>query len=149
MSQSSFGNQLSARDLNYTSAGLSEKAVFGPVNDNNAKNQRRSEIKKHYNELIQNNAIQQLKYTTHEEYSDWFMVNVMNKLETNEYDGQDKDIKALLNQLKEQYRQVLKAKNLSRPTKGGSHRKHSKRRLRKTQQRRKRNNRKSKKSKQV
>lgn len=148
MSHSSFGGLLSVSDLDYTSAGLSEKAVFGPVNDNNAKNQRRSEIKKHYNELIQNNTIQQLDFTTYKQYSEWFMEKVMNLLNTNEYDGQDKDIKPLLDKLKEQYRQVLTAKKLSKPG-GGSRRKQSKRRLRKTQQRRKRNNRKSKKSKQV
>jgi len=76
------------------------------------------------------------------------MKNVIGKLNTNEYDGQDKHIKTLLKTLREQYNQVLKDKNLSR-TRGGSRKKQSKRRLRKTQQRRKRNNRKSKKSKQV
>jgi hypothetical protein len=149
MSQSSFGDQLSSSDLDHETATLSDATLFGTTGSVDKTTSRRVNIINKYKQLLDDKAIQNLNYTTKDGYSEWFMNHVINLLNTGEYDGQNKDIKPLYDELKKQYTQVLTEKNLSGTRKGGSRRKQSKRRLRKTQQRRKRNNRKSKKSKQV
>jgi hypothetical protein len=145
----SFGDELASQNLDVHRATLSDAAVFGTGSSDETKIKRRLGIIQTYKNLVDTKAIQNLDFTTKDAYSRWFVKNVTNVLNTSEYDGQNKDIKPLYEELKKQYTQVLTDKKLSGTRNGGSHRKQSKRRLRKTQQRRKRNNRKSKKSKQV
>jgi hypothetical protein len=70
------GGPLSAGNLDSATATSHETAVFGQVNDNEEKDKRRSKIIQQYDELIQNNTIQQLDFTTHKQYSERYKASL-------------------------------------------------------------------------
>jgi hypothetical protein len=115
MSQSSFGDQLSSSDLDHETATLSDATLFGTTGSVDKTTRRRLEIITTYKNLLDTKAIQNLNFTTKDDYSRWFIDNVMNLLNTGEYDGQNKDIKPLYDELKNNIPRYLQRRICQEP----------------------------------